>query len=126
MAMACLRLLTFLPLRPLFSLPSCISCISRFTCLPTPLLYLRPELFFDEDFFDELFFEDLFLLAFLVAIWVLPPVKLEHSCTNFVASQDFRSSIPTLRGERSVLRISSGGDAEAARSPRLHQRRQRS
>src|SRR5215472_18801576 len=116
MAMACLRLLTFLPLRPLFSLPSCISCISRFTCLPAPLLYLRPELFFDEDFFEELFFVELFfegdfrlvlfllddfflLLAFFVAIWVLPPVKLEHSCTNFVASQDLRSSIPILRGD---------------------------
>ena len=59
MAMACLRLVTFLPLRPLFSLPSCISCISRFTCLPAPLLYLRPELFFEELFFDEAFFEEL-------------------------------------------------------------------
>jgi hypothetical protein len=81
------------------------------------LLYLRPELFFEEDFFAELFFaelffdedfrpvlfllddffeddlrpEDFFLLAFLVAIWVLPPMKLEHPCTNFVASQDLRS-----------------------------------
>lgn len=121
MAMACLRLLTFLPLRPLFNLPSCISCISRSTCLPAPLLYLRPELFFElfleEDFFAELrFAEDFFaderrvlfllddflledlrpddfflLLAFFVAIWVLPPVKLEHDCHNFVASQDLRT-----------------------------------
>jgi hypothetical protein len=94
--------------------------------LPAPLLYLRPELFFEEDFFVELFLdgdfrlvvflledffeddlrpEDFFLLlAFLVAIWVLPPVKLEHERTNFVASQDLRSSIPILRGDRSVLR----------------------
>jgi hypothetical protein len=28
--------------------------------LPAPLLYLRPELFFEEDFFVELFFEELF------------------------------------------------------------------
>src|SRR5215475_11176154 len=100
MAMACLRLVTFFPLRPLFSLPSFISRISRSTCLPTALLYLRPELFFDEAFFAGLFLAevrfiaslrvlflledffagdlrpvDLFLLAFLVAIWVLPPVK---------------------------------------------------
>jgi hypothetical protein len=87
--------------------------------LPAPLLYLRAELFLDEDFLVELFFAELFfaadfrpevflladffeddlrpedfflLLAFLVAIWVLPPVKLEHSRTNFVASQDLRSS----------------------------------
>lgn len=94
--MACLRLVTFLPLRPLFSLPSCISCISRFTCLPAPLLYFRPPLFFEELFFDEDFLElrlaedffdplrvlfllddflledlrpdDFFLLAFFVAI----------------------------------------------------------
>ena len=30
-AIACLRLVTFLPLRPLFSLPLFFSCIARFT-----------------------------------------------------------------------------------------------
>jgi hypothetical protein len=98
------------------------------------LLYLRPELFFEELFFAEDFFEavrfvdffdaaflvlfllddflvedlrptDFFLLlAFFVAIWVLPPVKLEHACTNFVASQNLRSSISTLLSDWSVLR----------------------
>lgn len=33
-AIACLRLVTFLPLRPLFSLPRFISCISSFTFSP--------------------------------------------------------------------------------------------
>jgi hypothetical protein len=84
-----------------------------------PLLFLEDffeepfleELFFAEDFFDELRFEedffaplwllfllddflldDFFLLAFLVAIWVLPPVKLERDCLNFVAWRDLRAS----------------------------------
>jgi hypothetical protein len=88
--------------------------------LPAPLLYLRPELLFEELLFEELFFADDFfeelrfvedffeplaflpddfllddfflLLAFLVAIWILPPVMLERDCLNFVASQDLRSS----------------------------------
>jgi hypothetical protein len=30
--------------------------------LPAPLLYLRPELFFDEDFFAEPFFAELFFV----------------------------------------------------------------
>jgi hypothetical protein len=110
------------------------------------LLYLRPELFFDELFLDELFFaedffapdffeedffeaallrllrflllllledflvedlrpEDFFLLllAFLVAIGVLPPVKFEHCCTNFVASPALRSSGLSQRRDGSVL-----------------------
>ena len=61
----------------------------------------RPVLFLLDAFFEDDFF---LLLAFLVAIWVLPPVKLEHSCTNFVASQDLRSTILILRGDWSVLR----------------------
>jgi hypothetical protein len=51
-AMACLRLVTFLPLRPLFSLPSFISRISSRTFSPARGLYfLAPD-----DFFEELFF----------------------------------------------------------------------
>ncbi|HZQ43984.1 MAG TPA: hypothetical protein VFA99_12065 [Acidobacteriaceae bacterium] len=105
--------------------------------MPAPLLYLRPELFFEELFFEEDFFEELFLdprlldaavlrlllflledflvedlrpedffllLDFLAAIWVLPPVKFEHHCTNFVASQDLDSSYLTLCRDWSVLR----------------------
>ena len=54
MAIACLRLVTFLPLRPLLSLPRFIACISRFTDLPAFGLYLRPE-----DFLPRLLEEDL-------------------------------------------------------------------
>src|SRR5579885_1854352 len=46
MAMACLRLVTFLPLRPLFSLPFFIARISRSTDFDAALLYLRPLDFF--------------------------------------------------------------------------------
>lgn len=74
MAMACLRLVTFLPLRPLFSLPRFISCISCFTSLPADGLYFLPEDFLLledflelEDFF-VLFLElDFFALFFFVA-----------------------------------------------------------
>ena len=41
--MACLRLFTVFPLRPLFSFPRLNSCISRFTALPAFGEYLRPE-----------------------------------------------------------------------------------
>ena len=55
--MACLRLFTFLPLRPIFSLPRLNSCISRSTFLPADGEYLRPE-----DFFDALLRLDVFLV----------------------------------------------------------------
>ena len=51
-AIACFGLVTFLPLRPLFSLPRFISRISVSTCLPALGEYLRP----DEDFFEDDFF----------------------------------------------------------------------
>ncbi len=65
-AIACFRLVTFFPLRPLFNLPCFISFISRSTFLPADGLYLRDEL----DFFALLFFEDVFLLDFLAAFFV--------------------------------------------------------
>lgn len=70
MAIACLRLVTFLPLRPDFSFPFFIACISRSTDLPAALPYLRPDDFFEELFFDEDFFAEVFLdaLFFLVGI----------------------------------------------------------
>src|SRR2546428_10860584 len=40
MAIACLRLVTFLPLRPLLSVPRFLRRIADFTVLPAPLLYL--------------------------------------------------------------------------------------
>jgi hypothetical protein len=46
-AIACLRLLTFRPLPPLFSVPDFRLCIARLTLLLAALPYLRPlELFF--------------------------------------------------------------------------------
>jgi hypothetical protein len=38
-AIACFRLVTFLPLRPLFSDPSFFSCMARSTFLPAPFEY---------------------------------------------------------------------------------------
>jgi len=68
MAIACFGFVTFLPLRPMVSLPSCISFISRSTFLlasgeylrllplffaaPEPLLFLVDEGFFAADFED--------------------------------------------------------------------------
>jgi hypothetical protein len=75
MAIACFRLFTVLPLRPLFSLPCFISRISVSTLLPAESEYFRIDFFFDvlffavdlridEDFFAEDFFvEDFFLEA---------------------------------------------------------------
>jgi hypothetical protein len=91
MAIACLGLVTFFPLRPDFSLPCFISLISVSTFLLAEGEYLRPEDFFAEDrrvedffalelflalpfFAEELLFlvlPDLFLAAFLVAIHIL-------------------------------------------------------
>jgi hypothetical protein len=71
-AMACFRLVTFLPLRPLFSLPCFIAFISRSTSLPADGLYSREGLdFFELLFFAEDFFVD-FFAAFFVAIVILP------------------------------------------------------
>jgi hypothetical protein len=73
-AIACFRLVTFFPLRPLFNLPCFIAFISRSTSLPTDGLYLREELdFFELLFFVEDFFVD-FFAAFFVAIVILPLV----------------------------------------------------
>jgi len=84
--MACFGFVTFLPLRPDFSLPRFISCISVSTFLPADGEYLRLDDFFAPyflplDFFaDEprvLFFAllprevDFFLVAFFVAITIL-------------------------------------------------------
>jgi hypothetical protein len=71
--MACLGFVTFFPLRPLFSLPSFISFISRSTLLLAAGPYLRPELlFFADDFLLELFFAGLFFVElFLLAVFLL-------------------------------------------------------
>jgi hypothetical protein len=77
MAIACLRLVTFLPL-PLFSLPSFIAFISVSTLLPAASLYFR-VLFLLLDF----------LLAFLVAIGRLPL----HQMNDFFALVAFGAAI---------------------------------
>ena len=44
-AIACLRLVTFRPLRPLLSVPDFRLCIARLTLLPADFPYLRPDFF---------------------------------------------------------------------------------
>ena len=68
-AIACLRLFTFLLLLPLFNFPRFISCISVFTCFPVEEPYLRVDFlpdFFVADFFVAFF--DLFFAAFFVVM----------------------------------------------------------
>ena len=81
MALACLRLLTFLP-EPDFNLPRLYSCISRSTFLPAAGEYLREDFFFEDDFLvdadlrveldflleEDFFFAEDFLREVLIAI----------------------------------------------------------
>jgi hypothetical protein len=69
--MACLRLVTFFPLRPDLSVPFFISFISLSTFLPADGEYFRVEDFFAGFFLLLVFFAlvDFFLAAFLVAIF---------------------------------------------------------
>lgn len=96
MAIACFRLVTFFPLRPLFNFPRCISCISVLTCLPAFGLCLRPERFFEEDFFADDFFaevrfdEDFFagdfrLLRFLLEDFFADDFRPDFLLAFFVA-----------------------------------------
>jgi hypothetical protein len=84
MAIACLRLVTFLPLRPDLSLPFFISLISVSTFLPAEGEYLRPDDFLEDDFLADDFFADellffllldFFFAAFLVAIDILLKIR---------------------------------------------------
>src|SRR3954447_7689174 len=72
MAIACLGLVTFLPLRPDLSLPSFISLISVSTFLLAEGEYFRPEDFFADDFLpDDFLAEDfLALVLFLVLLFL--------------------------------------------------------
>ena len=72
MAMACFRLVTFLPLRPDFSFPFFISRISLSTFLPADGEYLRPEDFFELDFLEDDFFADELRVLFFA---LLPRVE---------------------------------------------------
>jgi len=85
MAIACLRLVTFLPLRPLLSVPFFISFISLSTFFPAEGEYFRVDFFFEEDFFAELFFvADFFFAAFFVAMLTLLTVQMAE-CAPTVA-----------------------------------------
>jgi hypothetical protein len=62
--MACLRLVTFFPLRPLFSVPAFFSRMTRSTLRPAFGLYFLPP----DDFLDEeLFFAAIDILP--SAVW---------------------------------------------------------
>lgn len=81
MAMACLGLVTFLPLRPDFSLPCFMARISRSTSLPAEGEYLRPEDFLDPDLPELDFFEAelrVLLLALLPRVLFFPLVLREE------------------------------------------------
>lgn len=83
MAIACFRLVTFLPLRPDFSLPFFMARISRSTDLPAAFPYLRPDDFFEELFLELLFFEDNFLEElFLDALFFLVAIACAFSSTQ--------------------------------------------
>ena len=94
MAIACLRLVTFLPERPLFSFPRFISCISVSTFLPAEGEYLRVEVvffeavlravvfftvFFAADFFARFFVDDFFAAVLRIAFLVAMAHILLHS-----------------------------------------------
>src|SRR5579863_8418381 len=87
--MACFRLVTFLPLRPDFSLPCFIARISLSTSAPEEGEYLRPDDFLELDFFAA----DFFLVAFFVVITILlggqmAPVLGQVVCGGFAERID--------------------------------------
>ena len=76
MAIACLGLVTFLPLPPLFSLPSFISFISASTYSPALGLYLRCAL--------DFVLPDVLFAALRAAVWralfLLVSINFSLSC----------------------------------------------
>src|SRR6185437_441183 len=121
MAMACLRLVTFLPLRPLFSLPCFIAFISRSTLLPAAFPYLRPELLlFAEVFLLALFLLALFLLAlFFVALFLAAVFLLAiFLVADFFLVPDFFAAaffvairiLPDSRSPEPLSQVASQGD----------------
>jgi hypothetical protein len=67
-AIACFRLVTFLPLRPDFNLPRLNSCISRFTSLPAEGEYFRREPAFDPALLEAFFDADFLVVAFFALV----------------------------------------------------------
>jgi hypothetical protein len=86
MAMACFGLVTFLPLRPDFSLPCFIACISLLTSWPAEGEYLRRDDFFDADFFEADFLDDEERVLFFA---VLPREVRERELPFFELLLDF-------------------------------------
>src|SRR5947209_2010212 len=76
MAIACLGLVTFLPLRPDLSLPSFISLISVSTFLLAEGEYFRPEDFFADDFLPDDFLAEDFLALVLFLELPFPAEEL--------------------------------------------------
>src|SRR6185503_4738016 len=121
MAIACLGLVTFLPLRPLFSLPCFISFISRSTALLALGPYLRPELlFFADDFLVELFLLALLLLElffaalFLVVLFLLELFFAEDFLLADFLVPDFFAAflvairiLPALKSREWCLQVAS-------------------
>lgn len=88
-AIACLRLVTFLPLRPLFSLPLFISCISRSTFLPAEGLYLLELDFLDDFFVADFFVADLFVADLFAGDFVLALLLVLFLLVLFLADDFF-------------------------------------
>ncbi len=98
MATACLRLVTFLPLRPLFNVPCFFSCIARATFLPAFGLYFLPP-------------EDLRAGDFLVAMNILPSPEWEAKEDGEVARMGSRqATVQAEARERELIGGRSGGD----------------
>jgi hypothetical protein len=90
-AIACFGLVTFFPLRPLFSVPFFISLISVSTFLLADGLYFRAELlffaaFFAGAFFVEVFFAADFFVAFFVVIGTLHPLRLPNRNSSCITN----------------------------------------
>jgi hypothetical protein len=79
MAMACFRLVTFLPLRPDLSWPFFIAFISVLTLFPAAGEYFLPEAVLADDFFA--------LVIFLVVLFLVEALFLEELL--FFALLDF-------------------------------------
>ena len=99
MAIACLRLLTFLPLRPDLSSPRFISCIARSTLRPAFLPYLRPELFLRAPVLD--------FLRPPVLDFLRPRVLVfDEAAANLDAptAERFAQTVNQLRGKVTIVR----------------------
>ena len=104
MAMACLGSVTFLPLRPLLSVPFFISFISVSTFFEADGEYLRVD-----DFFAVLFFAALFFVA-VVAMGNLLSGQMAHPVAKLYLTRDFQGQVQrSLRKKRQENRYFEAG-----------------